>query len=99
MSDAATLSGVGVHGGRHATVHLHRRPGPVAFRAGGREVPATLAAVRDGADTVPAITDRAYEKDVSDVRDLAEATVHAHVQKLAHERRVRWVDGRVHPVE
>jgi ribonuclease/clavin/mitogillin len=60
---------------------------------------AVLAAVRDGAGTIPAITDRAYEKDVSDVRDLAEATVHAHVQKLVHEGRVRWRAGRVHPVD
>jgi glyoxylase-like metal-dependent hydrolase (beta-lactamase superfamily II) len=60
---------------------------------------AVLAAVRDGADTVPEITDRAYEKDVSDVRDLAEATVHAHLQKLVHERHVRWTHGRILPVE
>lgn len=60
---------------------------------------AVLAAVRDGADTVAAITDHAYEKDVSDVRDLAEATVHAHVQKLVHEDRVHWANGRVHPVD
>lgn len=60
---------------------------------------AVLRAVRDGADTVPAITDRAYEKDVGDVRDLAEATVHAHVQKLAHEGRVQWANGRIEPVD
>jgi glyoxylase-like metal-dependent hydrolase (beta-lactamase superfamily II) len=60
---------------------------------------AVLAAVHDGADTVPAITDHAYEKDVSDVRDLAEATVHAHVQKLVHEGRVRWTNGRITPAE
>ncbi len=47
MSDAATLSGVGVHGGRPATVHLHRRPGPVAFLVTGTAVPATLDAVAD----------------------------------------------------
>lgn len=58
---------------------------------------AVLEAVRDGADTVPAVTDVAYEKDVSDVRDLAEATVHAHLQKLVHEGRVRWERGRIHP--
>ncbi|WP_323674933.1 MBL fold metallo-hydrolase [Halorubellus sp. PRR65] len=55
-----------------------------------------LDAVADGADTISAITDAAYEKDVSDVRDLAEATVHAHVQKLVHEGRVRWERGRIH---
>jgi glyoxylase-like metal-dependent hydrolase (beta-lactamase superfamily II) len=54
-----------------------------------------LAAVRDGAGTVPAVTDAAYEKDVSAVRDLAEATVRAHLEKLAVERRVRWDGGRV----
>lgn len=56
---------------------------------------AVLNAVRNGADAIPAITDAAYEKDVSDVRDLAEATVHAHVQKLVHEGRVHWERGHV----
>jgi glyoxylase-like metal-dependent hydrolase (beta-lactamase superfamily II) len=60
---------------------------------------AVLAAVRDDADTVPAITDHAYEKDVDDVRDLAEATVRAHVQKLVHEGRVHWTNGRIYPVD
>lgn len=53
-----------------------------------------LAAVRDGARTVGAITDAAYEKDVSGVRGLAEATVRAHLEKLDAEGRVRWAgDG------
>jgi ribonuclease/clavin/mitogillin len=56
-----------------------------------------LAAVRDGARTLDAVTDAAYEKDVSDVRELAVATVRAHVEKLATERRVRWDGERVRP--
>ena len=51
-----------------------------------------LSAVRAGVKTVPAITDAAYDRDLSDVRDLAEATVRAHVEKLASEGRIRW-DG------
>jgi glyoxylase-like metal-dependent hydrolase (beta-lactamase superfamily II) len=49
-------------------------------------------AVAAGAETVAAITDGAYEKDLSGVRDLAEATVRAHLEKLAVEGSVRW-DG------
>lgn len=56
-----------------------------------------LAAVRDGRKTVAAITDAAYEKDVSQVRDLAEATVRAHLQKLACEGRIDWADDRALP--
>jgi hypothetical protein len=51
-----------------------------------------LQAVMEGAETVAAITDTAYERDVSGVRDLAEATVEAHLEKLAIEGRVAW-DG------
>lgn len=51
-----------------------------------------LGAVRSGAETVVEITDVAYEKDVSGVRQLAESTVEAHLEKLAVERRVEW-DG------
>jgi glyoxylase-like metal-dependent hydrolase (beta-lactamase superfamily II) len=51
-----------------------------------------LRAVRDGAGTVPEITDVAYEKDLTGVRDLAEATVRAHVEKLRVEGRLAW-DG------
>ncbi|MFB6206369.1 MAG: MBL fold metallo-hydrolase [Haloglomus sp.] len=51
-----------------------------------------LAAVRDGARTVSEITDAAYEKDLSGVRDLAEATVLAHLEKLAVEGCLTW-DG------
>ncbi|WP_254537283.1 MBL fold metallo-hydrolase [Halomarina litorea] len=49
-------------------------------------------AVDEGAETVPEVTDAAYEKDVSAVRRLAEATVLAHLEKLAVEGRIRW-DG------
>lgn len=52
------------------------------------------AAVRDGARTLAAITDAAYDKDLEGVRDLAEATVAAHLEKLAVEGRVRWDDQR-----
>jgi tRNA A-37 threonylcarbamoyl transferase component Bud32 len=58
-----------------------------------------LAAVRDGAETVPAVTDGAYEKDISAVRDLAEATVRAHLEKLAVERRLQWDGARVAAIE
>lgn len=51
-----------------------------------------LSAVRAGLETVPAITGAAYDRDLAGVRDLAEATVRAHVEKLAHEGRLRW-DG------
>jgi ribonuclease/clavin/mitogillin len=51
-----------------------------------------LEAVKSGASTVSNITDIAYEKDVSSVRALAEATVMAHLEKLAVEGRVKW-DG------
>jgi ribonuclease/clavin/mitogillin len=49
-------------------------------------------AAKAGFETVPAITDRAYDKDITGVRDLAEATVAAHLEKLAVEGAVRW-DG------
>lgn len=47
-------------------------------------------AVQDGARSVAEITDAAYEKDVSNVRGLAEATVRAHLEKLATEGRIVW---------
>lgn len=40
--------------------------------------------------TTAAITDAVYEKDVSDVRSLAEATVRAHLAKLDREGTVVW---------
>ena len=53
-----------------------------------------LAAVEDGARTLAEVCDGAYEKDLTGVRDLAEATVQAHLEKLAVEGRVvRTVRG------
>jgi glyoxylase-like metal-dependent hydrolase (beta-lactamase superfamily II) len=49
-------------------------------------------AVASGAQTADEILDAAYEKDVSAVRDLARATVVAHLEKLAVEGKVEW-DG------
>ncbi|MFA9415741.1 MBL fold metallo-hydrolase [Natrinema sp. HArc-T2] len=43
-----------------------------------------------GADTVSEFLERAYDKDLSGVRDLARATVAAHLEKLAVEGRVAW---------
>ncbi|MBX0321908.1 MBL fold metallo-hydrolase [Halomicroarcula sp. F13] len=51
-------------------------------------------AVESDATTVDEVLDRAYEKDLTGVRDLARATVVAHLEKLAVEGAVRW-DGRV----
>ncbi|QKY20357.1 MBL fold metallo-hydrolase [Halolamina sp. CBA1230] len=58
-----------------------------------------LAAVQNGATDLDSVVDAAYEKDVSGVRDLARATVQAHVEKLAVEGRVTWEPetGRVAP--
>ncbi|MFC5970667.1 MBL fold metallo-hydrolase [Halomarina salina] len=56
-----------------------------------------LAAVEDGATGVSDVTDAAYEKDVSHVRPLAEATVRAHLEKLAVERRLRFDGDRATP--
>ncbi|SEO42348.1 Glyoxylase, beta-lactamase superfamily II [Halogranum amylolyticum] len=47
-------------------------------------------AVADGARDVDAVLNAAYEKDLTGVRDLARATVVAHVEKLAEEGRVDW---------
>ncbi|AGB36513.1 MBL fold metallo-hydrolase [Natronococcus occultus] len=49
-----------------------------------------LEAVEDGARTLPDVLEAAYEKDLSGVRDLARATVRAHLEKLAVEDRVEW---------
>ena len=46
------------------------------------------AAIDDGAADLDAVVDAAYEKDISGVRDLARATVAAHVEKLVAEGRV-----------
>ncbi|PSP32187.1 MBL fold hydrolase [Halobacteriales archaeon QH_10_67_22] len=49
-------------------------------------------AVAAGAGTVRAVREAAYEKDLSGVEELADATVRAHLAKLAVEGRVEW-DG------
>ncbi len=56
-----------------------------------------VAAVQDGARSLDAILDLAYEKDLSGVRDLARATVVAHLEKLAVEDRVEWDGSRAEP--
>jgi glyoxylase-like metal-dependent hydrolase (beta-lactamase superfamily II) len=48
------------------------------------------AAVLDGAESVDAVLEAAYERDLDGVRDLARATVIAHVEKLAAAGRLRW---------
>lgn len=63
---------------RLAAVVAHRRERE-------REV---LAAVEAGAQTVPSIVDAVYDTDLGAYRDLAAATVRAHLDKLAVERRV-----------
>ncbi|MFC4360076.1 MBL fold metallo-hydrolase [Halobium salinum] len=57
-----------------------------------------LVAAESGARTPDEIVDAAYEKDLAGVRDLARATVVAHVEKLAREGRLRW-DATVGHVE
>jgi len=54
-------------------------------------------AVEAGAETVSGVTSAAYEKGLSGVRDLAEATVRAHLEKLAVEGRIRWNGERARP--
>ncbi|WP_277540319.1 MBL fold metallo-hydrolase [Haloarcula laminariae] len=56
-----------------------------------------LAAVESGAATADGVLDRAYEKDLTGVRDLALATVVAHLEKLAVEGAVRWDGERAEP--
>jgi len=52
-------------------------------------------AVAAGARTLDAVVDASYEKDISGVRDLARATVRAHLKKLAVERMVAFDGDRV----
>lgn len=47
-------------------------------------------AVEDGATSVDEVLDIAYDKDLSGVRDLAAATVEAHLSKLSTEGRIHW---------
>ncbi|WP_436342995.1 MBL fold metallo-hydrolase [Natronorubrum sp. FCH18a] len=57
-----------------------------------------LEAVESGAHTLEAVLDAAYEKDLSGVRDLARATVAAHLEKLDVEGRLAWNGERATPV-
>ncbi|MFC6768353.1 MBL fold metallo-hydrolase, partial [Natrinema soli] len=51
-----------------------------------------LEAATSGPQSLEEILESAYEKDLSGVRDLARATVVAHLEKLAVEGRLEW-DG------
>ncbi len=55
------------------------------------------AAVLAGARTLSEITDTAYDKDISGVREFAEGTVAAHLEKLAIEGDVAWDGERAVP--
>ncbi len=55
------------------------------------------AAVADGAETVDEVLGAAYEKDLTGVRELARATVRAHLEKLAVEGAVAWDGTRARP--
>lgn len=54
-------------------------------------------AVRAGRETVDAVLDDAYDRDLSGVRSLARGTVRAHLEKLAVEGRVDWDGERAVP--
>lgn len=56
-----------------------------------------LSAVENGARTLDAVTDAAYEKDLTGVVDLARSTVAAHLEKLAVEGRLEWDGTRASP--
>lgn len=56
-----------------------------------------FAAVNDGASTGDEILEVAYDKDLTGVRDLALATVRAHLKKLAHEGQIEWDGSRAVP--
>jgi ribonuclease/clavin/mitogillin len=49
-------------------------------------------AIHDGARTLDAVVDAAYDKDLTGVRDLAKATVRAHIEKLVVEGEIDWDD-------
>lgn len=59
---------------------------------------AVEAAIRDGNRTLDDVVEAAYDKDISAVYDLARATVHAHIEKLAVESRVVFDGETVQPV-
>ncbi|ELZ26031.1 MBL fold metallo-hydrolase [Natrinema limicola] len=54
-------------------------------------------AATTGADTIAEILETAYDKNLAGVRDLARATVAAHLEKLAVEGHVTWDDRPVSP--
>ncbi|ELY89542.1 beta-lactamase [Natrialba hulunbeirensis JCM 10989] len=56
-----------------------------------------LGAVEDGAVTLAEVLDGAYEKELTGVRDLARATVRAHLQKLETEGVLEWDGERARP--
>jgi endoribonuclease LACTB2 len=58
-----------------------------------------LAAVRDGRETVDAILDSAYERDLAGIEGLAAQAVRAHLRKLAAEGEIRWNGERAIPTE
>ncbi|WP_049947749.1 MBL fold metallo-hydrolase [Candidatus Halobonum tyrrellensis] len=51
---------------------------------------AVLAAVEGGARSLDGVLAAAYGKDLTGVRDLARATVRAHVEKLVRDGDLRW---------
>ncbi|TYT61442.1 MBL fold metallo-hydrolase [Natrialba swarupiae] len=57
-----------------------------------------LAAVDSGAQTLEEILGTAYEKDLSGVYDLAEATVVCHLETLDAEGRLAWDGKRARPI-
>lgn len=56
-------------------------------------------AVEAGAESVDAVLESAYDKDLTGVRDLARATVRAHLEKLAAEGAVVLAGDRVRPAD
>jgi ribonuclease/clavin/mitogillin len=58
-----------------------------------------LDAVRSGSTTVADIVDDAYATDLTGLRDLAAASVRAHLEKLAVEERIEWDGERATPTE
>lgn len=58
-----------------------------------------LAAVENGARDTDSILEAAYEKDLTGFRDMAAATVVAHLEKLDVEGRLEWDGERAHPTD
>jgi len=57
-----------------------------------------FTAVDTGNRTVTDVRAAAYDKDLTGVEDLADATVRTHLEKLAHEGRIRWNGTHADPV-